>query len=56
MNDLSHLMNDEKHYITMDAYCKYKFNKKTYKISLNGNFSCPNRDGTLSYDGCIFCS
>jgi radical SAM protein (TIGR01212 family) len=25
------------------------------KISLNGGFSCPNRDGTLSYRGCLFC-
>lgn len=56
MKDYSYLINDEKHYITMDNYCKDKYNKKTYKVSLNGNFSCPNRDGTLSSDGCIFCS
>ncbi len=27
-----------------------------YKLSLNGGFTCPNRDGTLSTGGCIFCS
>ena len=37
-------------------YLKYKYNKKVFKISLNGNFSCPNRDGTISHTGCIFCS
>ncbi len=32
------------------------FGSKVYKISLNSGMSCPNRDGTLSKDGCIFCS
>ena len=26
------------------------------KLSLDGGFTCPNRDGTLGYKGCIFCS
>lgn len=49
-------MNDEKHYVTMNNYCQNKYHKKTYRIALNGDFSCPNRDGTLSRTGCIFCS
>ena len=27
-----------------------------YKLSIHGGFTCPNRDGTLGTDGCIFCS
>lgn len=27
-----------------------------YKLSLKGGMTCPNRDGTLSSSGCIFCS
>lgn len=27
-----------------------------YKVSVNGGFTCPNRDGTLGTRGCIFCS
>ena len=50
------LINDEKHYLTMNNYCLNKFGKKTYRIALNGNFSCPNRDGTISHNGCLFCS
>ena len=50
------LINDEKHYLTMNNYCMNRFGKKTYRISLNGGFSCPNRDGTISYNGCLFCS
>lgn len=32
------------------------FGCKVYKLSLNGGFSCPNRDGTLGTSGCIFCT
>lgn len=53
---MKHLMNDEKHYITLNNYLKYRFNKKVFKIALNGNFTCPNRDGKISKLGCIFCS
>lgn len=53
---MNHLINNEKHYITLNNYLKDIYKEKVFKISLNGNFSCPNRDGTLSHDGCIFCS
>lgn len=49
-------MNNEKHYITLNNYLKNRFDKKVFKIALNGNFTCPNRDGTLSKKGCLFCS
>ena len=29
---------------------------KVYKLSLDGGFTCPNRDGTLGSKGCIFCT
>lgn len=38
-----------------DSY-KEKFGCKVYKLSLDGGFTCPNRDGTLDTRGCIFCS
>lgn len=41
---------------TMNQYCRELFGEKVYKISLNGGFTCPNRDGTLGRRGCIFCS
>lgn len=43
-------------YYTLDNYLKSTFGEKIYKVSLNGGFTCPNRDGTLGTDGCIFCS
>ena len=50
------LMDDNKRYNSIDRYYKAKFGQKVAKISLNGNFSCPNKDGNKGYGGCIFCS
>lgn len=46
----------EKPYYSLDYYLKEIFGEKTYKIALDGGMSCPNRDGTISTGGCIFCS
>ena len=43
-------------YYSLNQYLKDTFGCKVYKISLNAGFTCPNRDGTLSTGGCIFCS
>ena len=42
--------------ITMNDYCLKVFGEKLYKLSLDGGFTCPNRDGKLDTRGCIFCS
>ena len=47
---------DNKRYYTLNYFYKKKFNSKVCKISLNANFSCPNKDGTVGNGGCIFCS
>ena len=41
---------------TLNDHLQETFGCKVYKIALNGGFTCPNRDGTLSERGCIFCS
>ena len=43
-------------YRTLNSYYRDRFGCKVYKLSLDGGFSCPNRDGTLGFGGCIFCS
>ena len=40
----------------LSDYYREKFGCKVYKLSLDGGFTCPNRDGTLDTRGCIFCS
>ena len=43
-------------YKTLNDHYREKFGCKVYKLSLDGGFTCPNRDGTLGTGGCIFCS
>lgn len=45
-----------KPYYSLDAFCKNQYHEKCYKIALNAQMTCPNRDGTLGHRGCIFCS
>ena len=46
---------DNKRYNQFSRLLKDKFGAKVYKITLDAGFSCPNRDGTISSGGCIFC-
>jgi len=43
-------------YKTANEYYREKYGCKVYKLSLDGGFTCPNRDGSVSTGGCIFCS
>lgn len=45
-----------KHYLTYDAAMKQRFGEKVIKLSLNAGFTCPNRDGSRSTGGCLFCT
>ena len=43
-------------YFSLNAYLRMIFGEKLYKIALDGGFGCPNRDGSVGWGGCIFCS
>ena len=43
-------------YKTANDYYKEKYGCKVYKLSIDGGFTCPNRDGRVPTGGCIFCS
>lgn len=45
-----------KRYNTLNNELKKEFGHKVMKLSLDGGFTCPNRDGTIGTNGCIFCS
>ena len=47
---------NEKRYHSLNYFLRNKFGEKIYKISLDGGFTCPNRDGKVSKGGCTFCS
>ena len=44
-----------KHYNDLSGYLQRRFGCKVYKLALDGGMTCPNRDGTLGTEGCIFC-
>jgi len=47
---------NDKRYHTLNYFLREKFGEKVFKIALDAGFSCPNRDGTISSGGCLFCS
>lgn len=48
--------NDNKRYHTFNYYLKNKYNEKIFKVPLDAGFTCPNRDGSVAFGGCSFCS
>ena len=42
-------------YNNLSGYFKLRYGGGIKKICIDGGFSCPNRDGTCGYGGCIFC-
>ena len=46
---------EDKRYRSFSYEMKRTFGSKIIKLSLDGGFTCPNRDGTLGKKGCIFC-
>lgn len=42
-------------YNDFGTWIRMKFPFRVQKISIDAGFSCPNRDGRISYGGCTFC-
>ena len=45
----------EEPYYSFNRYLREKFGERVQRISVDAGFSCPNIDGTLSLEGCIYC-
>lgn len=45
-----------KRYHTFNEHLRNRFQEKIFKVSLDAGFTCPNRDGTLGRNGCVYCS
>lgn len=46
----------DKRYHTWNYHLRQTFGHKVFKVALDGGFDCPNRDGTVAFGGCTFCS
>lgn len=42
--------------VRFSSYLKNRFGERVQRISLHASMTCPNRDGTLGDDGCIYCN
>jgi len=42
-------------FYSFGRFLRQHFNKKVFKIGIDGGFTCPNRDGTRGDGGCIYC-
>lgn len=40
----------------LNTYFRRRYGERVHKISLDAGLSCPNRDGTLGGQGCIYCN
>lgn len=49
------MLANEKPWNDINGYLREKFGFKTVKLSLDGGFTCPNRDGSIGVSGCAFC-
>lgn len=43
-------------YHDLNSYLRNLYNCRVQKITVDAGFSCPNRDGSISYGGCIYCN
>jgi uncharacterized protein len=55
-HDIQNLWGHDGPYNDYGRYIRKIFGRRVQKISLDGGFSCPNRDGTLGYGGCTYCN
>lgn len=49
-------MNPEKRYYDFNSYLKNLFGCRVQKITIDAGMNCPNRDGSISRGGCIYCN
>ena len=47
--------NNEKRYYDLKSFWRNQFGCRVYKLQIDAGFTCPNRDGTVSTGGCIYC-
>ncbi len=49
-------MDKKKRYTDYNSYLRALYGERVQKISVDAGLTCPNRDGSLSHRGCIYCN
>lgn len=42
-------------YRTYRQFCEERFGRQVLKLPIDAGFTCPNRDGTVGWNGCTYC-
>lgn len=45
-----------KRYLDLNTYFRKRFGHRVHKLTVDAGMTCPNRDGTLSTTGCVYCN
>src|SRR5215469_13805951 len=45
----------ERRYYAFSRFLRERFGTKVYRVTVDGGFTCPNVDGTVTTGGCVFC-
>jgi radical SAM protein (TIGR01212 family) len=45
-----------KRYYAYSTYIRRHYGQRVQKVTVDAGFTCPNRDGTVAKDGCIYCN
>ena len=53
---LEYIWKHTRRFNAFSNYCKTAFGERIQKLSVNAGFTCPNRDGTVGNNGCIYCN
>ncbi len=53
---LTEQMKKPHRYKNLSMWLKEEFGEPVRKLTLDAGLGCPNRDGTISYNGCIYCN
>ncbi len=46
----------QKRYYDLNSYFQERYGRRVHKITVDAGLTCPNRDGTISSKGCIYCN
>ena len=46
----------KEYFYSFNSYLRDKFGERVQRLSLNAGFTCPNRDGKIGSEGCIYCN
>ena len=56
MNQLIPKLFNGKRYNSYNSYLKLKYGQRVQKVTVDGGFTCPNRDGSVAFGGCTYCN